>query len=64
MKIASHEQLLSVRVYDYLCAEGSASLRDVYEALNENPSNVDDCLRRLWKKGRILRTREPTLETS
>jgi len=51
-----------VRVYDYLCAEGPASLRDVYEALNENASNVDDCLRRLWKKDRILRTHEPTFE--
>jgi len=51
-----------VRVYEYLRAEGPASLRDVYEALNENASNVDDCLRRLWKKDHILRTREPTFE--
>jgi len=34
-------------------------LRDVYEALSEEPNGVDECLRRLWKKGIILRTREP-----
>jgi len=49
-------------VYDYLSHNGVASLREVYEALDETPSCVDDCLRRLWKKDLILRTKEPTFE--
>lgn len=53
---------LSVRVYNFLVSNGDACLRDVYEALAEKPSRVDDCLRRLWKKDFILRTRQPTFE--
>ena len=53
---------LSARVYKYLSHNGVASLREVYEALDETPSCVDDCLRRLWKKDIILRTKEPTFE--
>jgi len=61
--LAEPEQLpLSLRVYDFLVSNGPATLRNVYEALGEEPSNVDDCLRRLWKKNKILRTREPTFE--
>jgi len=51
---------VSVRVYGFLVSRGSACLRDVYEGLGERPSLVDDCLRRLWKRGLILRTREPS----
>ena len=51
-----------MRVYNFLLSNGVACLRDVYEALNENPHRVDDRLRRLWIKGLILRTREPTFE--
>lgn len=53
---------LSARVYNFLLSNGVACLRDVYEALGENPHCVDDRLRRLWIKGLILRTREPTFE--
>jgi len=55
-------ELLSVRVYNFLVSNGVVCLRDVYEALGEEPGRVDDCLRRLWKKNLILRTREPTFE--
>ena len=51
---------LRFRVYEFLALNGPACLRDIYEALGESPSNVGDCLRRLWKKGLVLRTREPT----
>lgn len=49
---------LSVRVYNFLISNGAVCLRDVYEALGEKPSRVDDCFRRLWKKCLILRTAE------
>jgi DNA-binding MarR family transcriptional regulator len=55
-------ELLSVRVYDFLVSNGSACLRDIYVALNERPSRVDQCLRRLWKRGLILRTRQASFE--
>jgi len=51
---------LRFRVYEFLALNGPSCLRDIYEALGESPSNVGDCLRRLWKKGLVLRTREPT----
>ena len=51
---------LSVRVYDVLVSNGPACLRDIYEDLVESPGRVDDCLRRLWKRGLVLRTRKPT----
>jgi len=54
--------LLSVRVYNFLVSKGSACLRDVYDSLDERPCRVDHCLRRLWKRGLILRTREPSFE--
>lgn len=53
---------LSVKVYNFLLSNSVACLRDVYEALSEKPCRVDDCLRRLWIKGLILRTREPNFE--
>ena len=55
-------ELLSVRVYNFIVSNKSACLRDIYESLNERPGRVDQCLRRLWKRGLILRTREPTFE--
>jgi hypothetical protein len=54
--------LLSVRVYNFIVSKGSACLRDVYESLDERPCRVDNCLRRLWTRGLILRTREPSFE--
>ena len=55
-------ELLGNRVYGFLVSSGVSSLRDVYEGLEEEPSRVDECLRRLWKRGLILRTREPSFE--
>jgi DNA-binding MarR family transcriptional regulator len=51
---------LRVRVYDYLSnkSEG-ASRREVAEALGLDPDAVGNCLRRLWRRGLALRTREP-----
>lgn len=59
-------ELLSKRVYNFLLSNGPASLRVIYQVLDEEPNGVDECLRRLWKKGVILRTREPVFrfETS
>ena len=37
-------------------------MRDIYGVLGEEPTGVDECLRRLWKKGVILRTIEPVFE--
>jgi len=54
--------LLGKRIIGFLVSNGVSSLRDVYRALEEEPSRVDECLRRLWKKGFILRTREPSFE--
>jgi len=51
-----------MRVYDFLLSSGPVTLRNVYAALDEKPCNVGDCLRRLWKKNRVLRTREPSFE--
>jgi len=62
VKLRSEQQSLRVGVYNFLVSNGVASLRDVYEALGEKPSRVDDCLRRLWKKDFVLRTRESTFE--
>jgi DNA-binding MarR family transcriptional regulator len=55
-------ELLGKRVYGFLVSNGVSSLRDVYDALEEEPNRVDECLRRLWKKGFVLRTREPSFE--
>ena len=55
-------ELLSSRVYDFLVSNRFVCLRDIYEGLNEEPGRVDQCLRRLWIRGLILRTREPTFE--
>jgi hypothetical protein len=54
--------LLGGRVYGFLVSNGVSCLRDVYRALGEEPNRVDECLRRLWKRGLILRTREPVFE--
>jgi len=62
VKLRSEQQSLRVGVYNFLVSNGVASLRDVYEALGEKPNRVDDCLRRLWKKDFVLRTRESTFE--
>jgi DNA-binding MarR family transcriptional regulator len=55
-------ELLGKRVMVFLVSKGVSSLRDVYDALEEEPNGVDECLRRLWKKGFVLRTREPSFE--
>ena len=55
-------ELLSKRIFGFLVSNDVSSLRDVYEALEEEPSRVDECLRRLWKRGFVLRTREPSFE--
>jgi hypothetical protein len=55
-------ELLGERVYDFLVSNGVSSLRDIYEGLEEEPGRVDECLRRLWKRGFVLRTREPSFE--
>jgi DNA-binding MarR family transcriptional regulator len=57
-----NSSLLSVRVYNFIVSNGTASLRDIYCGLGENPHRVDQCLKRLWKNGLILRTREPSFE--
>jgi hypothetical protein len=54
--------LLSVRVYGFLVSNGASCLRNIYEALKEEPDRVDGCLRRLWKRGVVLRTKEPAFE--
>jgi len=51
--------LLGKRVYSFLVSSSASCLREVSQALEEEPSRVDECLRRLWKRGLILRTREP-----
>ena len=61
MEVLSQPRL-SVRVYDFLLSNGVACLRDVYGGLGEKRSRVDHCLRRLWKKNLVLRTREPTYQ--
>ena len=53
---------LGKRVYGFLVSGGVSCLRDIYRALGEEPNRVDECLRRLWKRGFILRTREPVFE--
>jgi DNA-binding MarR family transcriptional regulator len=55
-------ELLNKKVCAFLLSSGPASLRSIYEALDEEPNGVDECLRRLWKKGVILRTREPVFQ--
>jgi hypothetical protein len=55
-------ELLSKRVFGFLVSNGVSSLRDVYEGLEEEPNRVDECIRRLWKRGFILRTRESSFE--
>jgi DNA-binding MarR family transcriptional regulator len=55
-------ELLSKRVMAFLVSKGVSSLRDVYDALEEEPNRVDECLRRLWKRGFILRTRESSFD--
>jgi len=54
--------LLSRKVYGFLVSNGVSCLRDIYRALGEEPNRVDECLRRLWKRGLILRTKEPVFE--
>jgi hypothetical protein len=49
---------LGERVYDFVCSRARVCLRDVYEVLNEDPDKVYNCLKLLWKKGLILRTRK------
>ena len=53
------DRALSVRVLQFLISNGSASLREVAEGIDERADLVGHCLRRLWKKELILRTREP-----
>ncbi|MCZ2808222.1 MAG: hypothetical protein O2V44_02590, partial [Candidatus Bathyarchaeota archaeon] len=53
---------LSVRVLQFLVSNGSASLREVADGIEERVDLVGHCLRRLWKKELILRTREPVFK--
>jgi DNA-binding MarR family transcriptional regulator len=53
---------LSDRICDYLISHAVVCLRDIYEVLGEEPNRVDECLRRIWRKGLILRTREPVFK--
>ena len=53
---------LSVRVLQFLSSNGAASLREVADGVGERVDLVGHCLRRLWKKEFILRTREPVFE--
>jgi DNA-binding MarR family transcriptional regulator len=55
-------ELLGKRVYNFLVSNGVSSLRDIYEGLEEESGRVDECLRRLWKRGFVLRTREASFE--
>jgi DNA-binding MarR family transcriptional regulator len=48
----------SSRVYDFLVSKGVACLRDVVEGLGESSSVVGDALKRLWRRGLILRSRD------
>ena len=50
---------LRVKVLQFPSSNGACNLRDVCEGLDEKPEVVVHCLRRLWKKELILRTREP-----
>jgi len=55
----ARSRALSFRVYHFLSSNGPASLRKVADGVDEKPDIVCHCLRRLWKKELILRTREP-----
>lgn len=50
---------LSFRVFQFLNSKKVASLREVADGVDERADLVGHCLRRLWKKEFILRTREP-----
>ena len=50
---------LSFRVLQFLSSNGSASLREVADGVRERSDLVGHCLRRLWKKELVFRTREP-----
>lgn len=54
--------LLARRIYSFLFSHSPACLREIYEALGEDPHNVEQCLRRLWKKELILRTKQAAFE--
>ena len=53
------DRALSVRVLQFLSSKKAASLREVADGVGERCDLVGHCLRRLWKKEVILRTREP-----
>jgi len=53
---------LSFRVLQFLSSNGAASLREVADGIGERVGLVGHCLRRLWKKELILRTREPVFK--
>jgi len=53
---------LSVKVLQFLNSNGVASLREVADGIGERVDLVGHCLRRLWKKELILRTREPVFK--
>jgi len=53
---------LSFRVLQFLSSNGAASLREVADGIGERVGLVGHCLRRLWKKELILRTREPCVQ--
>ena len=53
------DRALSVRVFHFLSSKKSASLREVVDGVGEKCNLFGHCLRRLWKKEVILRTRGP-----
>lgn len=51
---------LRVRAYDFLSSKGEVDgRREAAEALGLDSDSVGNYLRRLWRRGFILRTREP-----
>jgi len=54
---------LSFRVLQFLNSSGTASPREVADGVDEKSDLVGHCLRRLWKKELILRTREPRAQS-
>ena len=53
----SHEPLV-LRVYDFVVSRERVCLRDVYREFGVNPSRVDECLRRLWERDHVRRTKK------
>ena len=50
---------ISLRVYDFIATRDRVCLRDICDGLNLSSEGVDECLRRLYFRGYILRTQKP-----